>query len=437
MSTAPVIGTTSTSIVGVGEDQLEDRPAASIGDRRPSAVDRVRDAQVGRDEAVVERGLRRGGELGKPEIGSGHEVGQVRAGATGDRVDADARPVVRPLRCALGPRAGQRGRDLEQLVEPIDPGDAELPEHGRDDRVGAGEMPGVRLRHRGAGVGAPDLHRDDRCAGAGGVIGGQHHRAAVLEPFDVGRDDADLGLIREVAREVGELEIDLVPGRRPVRDRDADLLSLEEGSALMTALCDERERGTGQIGAELREHVEVGVRSEQVCVAGGHELTEPGLERCTVLTRLGEARGEDHRELGLPSDNLLERVDCTRREHHGQVDVAGDVVDRPQARFSEHLVARRIDREEPCAVLVGPLLDATGHGGVWLGARLRRADNRHARGMEEDIEVDVTEAQVAAADVDRCRFAHGRSGLRGPPRMTRSSAFRRPVANGCVARTCR
>ena len=87
----------------------------------------------------------------------------------------------------------------------------------RRDRVGTGEVAGVRLRHRAAGLGLADLHHHDRLAQLRGVVGGEHQRAAVLEALDVARDHADLGLVGEVAGEVGELEVDLVAGRRPVR----------------------------------------------------------------------------------------------------------------------------------------------------------------------------------------------------------------------------
>ena len=74
-------------------------------------------------------------------------------------------------------------------------------------------------------------------------------RAAVLEPLDVGGDDADLVLVGEPGGEVGELEVDLVAGRRPVRQGDADLLGLEDRPALVPALGDERD---GRPGAGRR-----------------------------------------------------------------------------------------------------------------------------------------------------------------------------------------
>ncbi len=129
----------------------------------------------------------------------------------------------------------------------------------------------MRRGHRLAGGGTADLHHHHRLAQPGRVVGGEHERAAVLEALDVARDHADLGLIREVAREVGELEVDLVAGRRPVREPDADLLALEHGPALVSRLGDQRDRRSLEIVAELLERVEVRVRPEQANVSRLHE----------------------------------------------------------------------------------------------------------------------------------------------------------------------
>ena len=134
------------------------------------------------------------------------------ARAAGDRVDDDA-----ARRLGPSPGGGPELADVEQLVEPVDPGDAELAERGGRHGVGARELAGVGAGHRRARVGAPDLHAHDRHAGRGRVVGGEVQRAAVLETLDVGRDHAGVGLVGEPAGEVGELEVDLVARRRPVR----------------------------------------------------------------------------------------------------------------------------------------------------------------------------------------------------------------------------
>ncbi len=221
--------------VRIGDDQIEDAPAAGVGDGRAAAVDGVRDAQVLGDQPVVQGALRLLRERRDPQPGGRDHVGHVRARAARDRVDADAV-------AGCGSRPCERGRGVEEVVEPVGTGDPELTEHGRGHRVGSGEVAGVRHRHRLAFVGAPDLHDHHRLLQLGGVVGGEHEGAPVLEPFDVRGDHADVGLVGEVAREVGELEVDLVAGRRPMGEPDADLLALEHGPALVAALGDERDR---------------------------------------------------------------------------------------------------------------------------------------------------------------------------------------------------
>ena len=157
--------------------------------------------------------------------------------------------------------------------------------------------------------------------GPGRVVGGEHQRAAVLEALDVGGDHADLGLVGEVAGEVGELEVDLVAGRRPVRERDAELLGLEHRAALVAALGDEGDRRPGEVVAERLERVEVGVRPEQV----GARRSRPGRSSrswsgLAVRAGLGEAGREDHREPGLLLEHRLEHVDGVADQDDGEVD---------------------------------------------------------------------------------------------------------------------
>ena len=260
-------------------------------------------------------------------------------------------------------------------------------------------MAGVRLRHGRARLGASHLHDDERLAPAYCVVGREHEGPAVLEALDVGGDDADLALVGEIAGEVRELKVDLVPGRRPVRHGDAELLALEDRPALVAALGDERDRGPGQVVAELREGVEVRVRPEQVGRALPDQLAQPGLERLTVGAGLGEAGGEDHREAGAAGDHLLEGLHGPAGEDDREVDVAGHVRDRRVAAHAEDGLVHRVHREERGVVRVRPFLDAKGHRRVRLPARLGRADHRDGPRVQEDVEVDVAQAQGATADV--------------------------------------
>src|SRR5207237_668998 len=93
--------------------------------------------------------------------------------------------------------------------------------------------------------------------------------------------------------------IDLVAGRGPVREADADLLALEHRTALVARLRDERDRRSVEVFPELFEGVQVRVRTEQPDVARLNEAFEALFELLALGTGLGESRREDHRELRL------------------------------------------------------------------------------------------------------------------------------------------
>ncbi len=308
------------------------------------------------------------GQRRKLQVRGREHVGHVRARAAGDRVDADSR-----LTLLLGPRGHRVGlgaregcRDLEQLVEAVDAGHAELAEHRVGDRVGPGEVARVALGHRAAGLGAADLHHHDRLLQLRGVIRGEHQRAAVLEAFDVAGDDADLVLVGEVAGEVGELEVDLVAGRRPVRETDAELLALEDRATLVAGLGHERDRRTFEVVTEALERVEVRVRPEEAHIAALDQLGQARLELLAVLARLREAGGEDDRELGLAGEHLFEGVDGPAGEDDREVDVAGDVEDGRVDLVAEDRLVVRVDGVEGGAVRLRPGVELPGHGGVGL-----------------------------------------------------------------------
>ena len=151
VTTAPVIGTTTMSTFLSARIDVEDLAAARVGDRRTAAVDRVRHAQVRRDQPVVQRLLRL-----LREIGEAQARRRRACRPCARRCRRRSRTRRRPARfCCfahaggvVGPRARERGRHLEQLVEPVDARHAELAEHRGRDRVGTGEVAGVRLRHR-------------------------------------------------------------------------------------------------------------------------------------------------------------------------------------------------------------------------------------------------------------------------------------------------
>ena len=279
--------------------------------------------------------------------------------------------------------------------------DAELAEHGIGDRVGSGEVAGVALGHRAALVGAADLHHHDRLLEPRRVVGGEHERAAVLEALDVAGDHPHLGLVGEVAGEVGELEVDLVAGGCPVGEPHPELLALEHRPALVARLRDQRDRRALEVVAERLERVEVRVRAEQPHVARLHEVGEALLELLALLAGLGEAGGEDHRELRLALQHLLERVDGPAGEDDREVELARDVEDRLVDRVPEHGLVLGVHRVERRAVVGGPLRELAGHRGVGLARLLRRADHRDRLRVQEHVEVDVAQRERPPRDVDR------------------------------------
>ncbi len=336
-------------------------------------------------------------EIGQPEPRVGEHVGHVRTGSARDRVHAYAGLLLRlrPHRELGGPGAREGHRNFEELVEAVDACDPELPEHGRGNGVGAGEVPRVRLRHRPTGRGLTDLHHDDGLAQLRRVVSRQHQGATVLETLDVARDDADLGLVGKMPGEVGELEVDLVAGGRPMREANADLLALEHRPALVTGLRDQRDRRTFEIVAELLERVQVRVRAEQPHVATAHETLEPALTFLALGSRLGESRREDHRELRLAPQHLLECFLGATCEDDREIDVAGDVEDRWVTRVAKHRFALGVHRIERGAVLLRPLRELARHRRVGLRRLIRRADDGDGLRVEEGADVDVAQAERA------------------------------------------
>ena len=281
-ASAPVIGQMIISTFGSATIASRILRPSLVSRRRTTVVDGIRHPQVA-GNPFAERLLRR---LRRDRADASPAAAHRSAMCAPVPPEMAYTATSRPLPSSGGRfvRANMAATSV-QLVEPVDTGDAELAEHRRRHRVGAGEMTGVRLGHRATLARAADLDAHDRHAALRGVVGREHQRAAVLEALDVRGDHADVGLVDEVAGEVGELEVDLVAGRRPVAQGDAEVLCLEDRTALVPALGDERDLGRRQVVAERLERVEVGVRSEQVGVAGRDQVLEPLLQRLALGAR--------------------------------------------------------------------------------------------------------------------------------------------------------
>src|SRR5262249_1658955 len=119
---------------------------------------------------------------------------------------------------------------------------------------------------------------------------------AVLEALDVTGDHAGCGVPREVLDEVGGFEVDLVPGRDPVREAYPELLALHDRASLVSALRHQRDLRAGEL-AEGLDAVAVGLRPDQGTPGSAGDLPQPGPPPRPLAPHPREARREHHDEL--------------------------------------------------------------------------------------------------------------------------------------------
>ena len=199
-----------------------------------------------------------------------------------------------------------------------------------------------------------------------------------------------------------------MPGRRPVRQPDPDLLALEHRAALVAGLRDQRDRRTFEIVAEVLERVEVRVRSEQPHVAALHERFEVPFALLALGAGLGESGREDHRELRLAPQHFLEGLFGPAGQDDREIEVAGDVEHRLVTRVSEHRFALGVHRIERRPVLLRPLRELARHRGVGLRGLIRRADHRDRLRVQERADVDVAQMERPPDTSTRRRDVGGR-----------------------------
>ena len=349
--------------------------------------------------------LRRRTQSRQLQSRGGDHVRHVGAGAARDGVHADPaagstdQTAQRGRRRRLGARQG--GRDIEQLVETVDPLDPVLAKDGGDDLVGSGQVAGVGLGHGSAFVGSPHLYGHDGHLAPGRRVGSQLEGAAVLEPLDVAGHRAGGREAREVVDEVGGLQVRLVARRRPVRQLDPDLLALEHRAALVPALGDQRHGGTGEVVAEHLERVEVRVRSEQVGVSGFDDPLHLRLDPLALRASLGEPCREDDGELRPGRNRVPEDGKRVSDEDGDEIELLVDVGQRLHRRAPRHDGAVRVHVVHGGAARFGPGGDLPGQGRVRAGAGVGRTDDRHSLRIEERIEVDVAQRGGTAGDVER------------------------------------
>ncbi len=269
-------------------------------------------------------------------------------------------------------------------------------------------MPGVRGGHARAGLGAAHLERHHGLALGVGGFEGPAQLGGVLEPLEVAGDHGGVVVVGEVLDEVGRFEVELVAGRHPAAEGDAEFGPLDERSALVPALGHEADAAAasrGRFGEDL-EGVGVGVGAEDPDPVAARHLAHFALERGAGLAYLAEAGREDEDVGHAVLATLLDHLGHELGAHvdHGQRDLGRDVGDV--------LVDGDVADGTPLGVhevpAVTPPFAVGGPQAFGLGVAVHRTDERHRLGMEELLEV----APSLAAGRGRGGFA-GRGGFLG------------------------
>ena len=388
--------------VRVVQDRVEDLRPAFVASRVPAGVDRVRHAEVIGDP-LVQLLLRRRGELGEPQPDGRRPIRDVRVRSAGDRIHGDA-----VTRWPIAPR--EHRRYLEQLVEPVHPHHAELSEHGVEHRVGARQMPRVRLHPRPPDVASPRLDQNDRHLPLRRAVRRQHERPPVLEPLDVAGDRADVRLLGEVRDDVRRLDIALVSGERPAPQRDPEVLRLVDGPTLVPALRHQRDALSRQVLPERLERVQRGVRTDQPRVGPVDDGLQLPLPRNAFAAHLREPGREDEDEPHLLVDARLQSLLGRGHQHDRHVDVLGNVEHAPIALLAVDLVSVRVHRVDGGAVrsLLLPAPDQPVVQRRSAARRVGRADHRDGPGVEEPVEVELAQRGRAAGHIEALSRHPGR-----------------------------
>ena len=208
------------------------------------------------------------------------------------------------------------------------------------------------MRH-GSGasaLGRPEFERDHRLAGGARGLAGFAEYLGVAHAFEIDHDDADGGVGREIAHQVGRLEAGLVSGRDHVADADAAILErLSDRHHDRAGLTGDRD-GSGlhrddavvdvgeQVfaGAEIAEAVRAGDRkpglANRLLQLGGEPLA-------FIVLQFAEARGHDGRRARAGRRGVADDLNREARRHQhqhviglvrqaGKILVAGNAPDR-------------------------------------------------------------------------------------------------------------
>ncbi len=183
-------------------------------------------------------------------------------------------------------------------------------------------------------------------------------------------------------------------------EADAQFLEGEDGAALVPGLGDQGDGRSFEVGAELLEGVEVGVRAEQPQPGPTDGRGQPFLRGGARRAGLREPGGEDDREFDLGLGQFLEHRKGVGDQQHREIDRLGQVGDGRSAGDAEDGGAARVHRMEPGADPLGPGEQLPGDTGVGAALGVRGADHGDRLGPEEAVQIGYVGVQRTSADVE-------------------------------------
>ena len=409
-------------LVGLLPHRGEDVGDVLAGDVERRDVDGDHGVDLGVVDRAVERVLEvLGGRLGVQRDLLVDDQADGRGGVRGEQAEgvrvADDRDPAAARQRLVGEQLG----DVEHVVQRVDLDHAGLPEH-RVHGLRRRRDLADRVTHRHTLRRPPGPDRDDRLAQRD-PAGDPRELARVADRLEVHHHDLGRVVLLPVLQEVVAGDVGAVAGadeRREPEPPVADLL--EDGGAQGTGLAEEagpaarrhhpgerrvqRHRGIGVDDAER-------VGADEAQAVGAGQPDQPSLPLPPLLTRLGEAGGDDDQAvhaLGRAVEHHVgHRVGGDGHDRH--VDVVGDVADRLVRRHAGHRRRARVDRVDPTGEVAGDQVADQRLADRVLAAT--GADHRHRARVEEPVDRGGLGLVLAAPHRARPACRWGRSGTRG------------------------
>jgi hypothetical protein len=357
--------------------------------------------------------------------GGRRDVGELAAaGDQGVRRENPGTAGVRDDRQALPGRAGLLGQevgDVEEVGDRVDAQDADPPERGGQDLVGAREGAGVRSRCLG-GLGGPAGLDDDDRLGQGHLAGGREEGPGVPDRLHVDDDALGRRVVAEVGDQVAPAHVE--HGAERHDGAEADLLAdapVEDRGQQRAALAHEadgpgrgdprRERGVEPVRGT---HDAEAVRPNDPHAVRPRRREDPALQLGALRADLLEPGGDDDHGLDPGRGALLDGRRHRRGRGHdddepGGLGQRGEVRVRPDAEDAGALLVDRVDRAAEGAADQVPE-DRPTDAARLLG----RPDDGDRGGREERVERVVADAEDVGLEVaDRPVGRWGRLGPAG------------------------